>query len=88
MFNNMLIEDYTMRCFCEDIPREIAWAMIKATLEDRTPADEPVWVYLSETETVLHKLRDTEAAFPITYTDSLYNLRATFDKAWQQAKEG
>ena len=88
MFNNMLIEDYTMRCFCEDISREIAWAMVKAILEDRSPADEPVWVYLSETETILHRLRDTEAAFPITYTDSLYNLRCKFDKAWQQAKEG
>lgn len=88
MFNNMLIEDYTMRCFCEDIPREIAWAMVKATLEERSPADEPVWVYLSETETVLHKLRDTEATFSITYTDSLYYLRRKFDKAWQQAKEG
>ena len=84
----MLIEDYTMRCFCEDIPREIAWAMVKDTLEERSPADEPVWVYLSETETVLHKLRDTEATFSITYTDSLYYLRRKFDKAWQQAKEG
>lgn len=88
MFNNMLVEDYTMRCFCEDIPKEIAWAMVKAILEERSPADEPVWVYLSETETVLHKLRDTEATFPITYTDSLYILRINFDRAWQKAKEG
>jgi hypothetical protein len=84
----MLIEDYTMKCFCEDIPKEIAWAMVKATLEDRSPVDEPVWVYLSDTETILHKLRDTEAAFAFTYTDNLYNLRIKFDKAWQQAKEG
>ena len=88
MFNNMLIEDYTMKCFCEDIPREIAWAMVKATLEDRTPADEPVWVYLSDTETISHKLRDVEAAFSFTYTDNLYNLRIKFDRAWQQAKGG
>lgn len=88
MFNNMLIEDYTMQCLCKDIPREIAWAMVKAILEERTPEDEPVWVYLSETETAIYRLRDSEAIFPITYIDNLYNLRIKFDRAWQKAKEG
>ena len=85
---NMLIEDYTQRIKCEDINTATAWAIIKALYEDCTSADEPIWVYFSDTDTEAEKLRETEACFCITYTDSISYLKTKFEKAVRTAKEG
>ena len=85
---NMLIEDYTQRINCEDINTATAWAIVKAMYEDCTSANEPIWIYFSDTETEAEKLRELESHFCITYTDSLTFLKSKFDKAVREAKEG
>jgi hypothetical protein len=73
---------------CEDISPSVAWNIVKAMYEERDSADEPIWVYIDETETRLNHLRETEAAFCITYTDSIRFLKDKFELALKQAKEG
>lgn len=88
MYINMLVEDYTQKVMCEDISPSIAWSIVKAMYEECDSADEPIWVYIDETETRPNHLRDTEAAFCITYTDSIRFLKIKFEHALKQAKEG
>lgn len=88
MYINMLIEDYTQKVMCEDISPSIAWSIVKAMYEECDSADEPIWVYLDEAETRLNYLRDSEATFCITHTDSIRLLKIKFELALKQAKEG
>lgn len=88
MYINMLIEDYTQRIVCEDINETIAWAIVKAAYEERTAEDEPVWIYFSSVDTEVNKLRQSETAFAITYTDSIVFLKTKFEYYLKQAREG
>ena len=88
MYINMLIEDSIQKVICEDINETVAWAMIKAVYEERTSEDEPIWVYFSSIDTNINKLRQSDFAFAITYTDSVSFLKTKFKYHLGQAREG